>query len=275
MTRAAQTVPPHALFDAFQLERRRYVFLIGGGGKTTLLFRLAAALVARGRTVLTTTSTRILPPGPELSPRTLVEAEVARLVAALRAAPTPTPPRHTTVARAVTPDGAKLLGFAPAELDALHDAQVADALLVEADGSAGRPLKAHAAHEPVLSARADLVVLVVGGDVFGRPFGPETVHRPELFRRRVPIADGAAITPDHVRAALVGSGGYLAAVPPGCAALLYVSRFPLGPGAAEQARARASAEALAGGTGISRVVLADLAGGDGAGAESLVIVDRP
>ena len=55
-----------------------------------------------------------------------------------------------------------------------------DYVLVEADGSAGRPLKAHAPHEPVIPPEASNVILVVGASGFGRPIR-EAAHRPERY----------------------------------------------------------------------------------------------
>ncbi|MBF0106499.1 MAG: hypothetical protein HQM16_14380 [Deltaproteobacteria bacterium] len=48
----------------FNLKKNRYVYLVGGGGKTTLMFRLAHLLRDEGRTVITTTTTKILYPTP-------------------------------------------------------------------------------------------------------------------------------------------------------------------------------------------------------------------
>ena len=58
--------------------------------------------------------------------------------------------------------------------------QLADYVLVEADGSRRLPLKAHAPHEPVIPKEAGCVLCVVGARGFDRPIR-EAVHRPEQF----------------------------------------------------------------------------------------------
>ena len=58
--------------------------------------------------------------------------------------------------------------------------QLADYVLVEADGSRRLPLKAHAPHEPVIPKEAGCVLCVVGAHGFDRPIR-EAVHRPEQF----------------------------------------------------------------------------------------------
>ena len=100
-------------------------------------------------------------------------------------------------------------------LDALVDARVAEHVLVEADGSAGRPLKAHAEHEPVVSARADLVIAVIGVDCLGRPMDDEHVHRAALLRERLGRPAGALVTPDDVAGIVLHRDGWLAKVAAG------------------------------------------------------------
>jgi probable selenium-dependent hydroxylase accessory protein YqeC len=51
---------------------------------------------------------------------------------------------------------------------------------VEADGSAGRPLKAHRPFEPVIPACSDMTVCVVGASGIGRPVR-EVCHCPDRF----------------------------------------------------------------------------------------------
>lgn len=45
---------------------------------------------------------------------------------------------------------------------------LADYTLVEADGSKGLPLKAHAPHEPVIPPQSNQTILVLGAEGLGR-----------------------------------------------------------------------------------------------------------
>ncbi|MCA9936385.1 MAG: putative selenium-dependent hydroxylase accessory protein YqeC, partial [Anaerolineales bacterium] len=54
-------------------------------------------------------------------------------------------------------------------------------VLIEADGSRMRPIKAPAAHEPVIPPQTTLVVPVMGMDALERPLH-EAAHRPELVQ---------------------------------------------------------------------------------------------
>lgn len=149
--------------------------IIGGGGKTTLLYRLARELEGRG-SVIVTTSTHIF------KPTDLPVALTAGKVSGILCVGTPCENGKLS---------APQQGFR--ELTAL-----ADYVLVEADGSAGRPLKAHAAHEPVIPREANQVICVVGASGLDRP-AAEKVHRPERF---MALSGSDTASPEAVAAVL-------------------------------------------------------------------------
>jgi probable selenium-dependent hydroxylase accessory protein YqeC len=245
--------------DAFGLRERRYVHLIGGGGKTTLMFAAAHALAAEGRSVLTTTTTRILHPEPAQSGCVVLGSDAASLVERLRLEFATH--RHVT---AVAPDpggGRKVGGLTTALLDALVDARVAEHVLVEADGSAGRPLKAHAGHEPVVSPRADLVIAVIGVECVGLPMDDGHVHRAALLRERLGRPEGAVVTAEDVAGIVLRPDGYLARVARDSEVIVFVNQA-----ATPQAldRARRIAEALRRADSqrrLARVVVGDVRAG--------------
>ena len=146
--------------------------LIGGGGKTSLLYRLADELRTRG-SVIVTTSTHIWPPAH------LPFAEHADGVNDILCVGTPC-------------DSGKLA--APAQSFS-ELAALADFVLVEADGSAGRPLKAHLPHEPVVPENAGQVICVLGLSGFGKPI-EIAAHRPERFAALAGAEVEDAATPE-------------------------------------------------------------------------------
>jgi len=233
------TGKPRTILDAFGARQRRYVHLIGGGGKTSLMFALAHALADAGRSVLTTTSTRIGDPQPQESNRVVLASDAALLVEVLREELLTR--RHVTVAASRLEHEGKLLGLGVDQLDRLAEARVADHVLVEADGAAGRSLKAHREHEPVVSARADLVIAVIGADCLGMPMEDRHVHRAELLRERLGRAPGSVVTPEDVARIFFHRDGYLARVGKDSEVIVFVNKM----GTAEAlGAARRLAEAL-------------------------------
>lgn len=197
------------LLAAFDLERYRFIHLIGGGGKTTIMLAMARALAGRGQRVIATTSTRIRRSEGEALGALLVGPDVAALAERARSALAGRSP----IVLAAKVEDEKLLGFSASDLERLAVAGIADTLIVEADGAASRPLKAHAAWEPVIAPSADLVVVVVGAWCLGQPLDDRTVHRADLLVRRAGCAPGALLEARHVAAILFHEEGYLARVP--------------------------------------------------------------
>ena len=247
------------ILDVFGLRERRYVHLIGGGGKTTLMFAAAHALAAEGRSVLTTTTTRILYPEPVQSDCVVFGSDAASMVERLRFEFATQ--RHVT---AVAPDpngGRKAGGLSVAVLDALVEARVAGHVLVEADGSAGHPLKAHADHEPVVSPRADLVIAVIGVDCLGAPLDDAHVHRSALLRERLGRPAGALVTAGDVAGIVLRRDGWLARVAGECEVVAFVNKAAT-PAARDEARRLANALRRADAERrLARVVIGDVRSG--------------
>lgn len=147
--------------------------VIGSGGKTTTLAALAHLIAAgkhaspagkRPRIILsTTTHIRPFPHTPLFTRDNPVELGQALA-------------EHGTVCCGTPVEDGKL---AASPIAAAELARLADYALLEADGSRGLPLKAHAEHEPVIPLEASTLVVVVGAHGFDQPI-EAVVHRPAL-----------------------------------------------------------------------------------------------
>jgi probable selenium-dependent hydroxylase accessory protein YqeC len=210
------------------------ISLVGAGGKTTLMFRIARELAAAGETVLTTTTTRIYPPQAAQSGQVVVAARpaaaLAQLAHRLRRS------RHVTTAAGWIPEAGKLAGYPPESVAALRAAGLFRWILVEADGAARRPLKAPAAHEPVIPACSDWVIAVAGMAAVGRPLDARWVFRPERFGALAGISAGEPVTPGAIAAVLLHPQGMMKGLGLKAARCVFLNQLDL-PGAAEAARA--------------------------------------
>lgn len=149
--------------------------VIGGGGKTSLLYRLAEELREEGSVILCTT-THIFPPS-----HVPVLEEVGKV--------------SGIVCVGTACENGKLT--APRQgIEELRS--LGDYVLVEADGSKGLPLKAHAPHEPVIPHAAENVICVVGASGLGRPVA-EAAHRPEQYEA---LAKASFATPEAAASVL-------------------------------------------------------------------------
>ena len=157
-------------FDAFR-PTGRFISVIGSGGKTTFLRYLADRLPG---TVILTTSTHIWP-FPDIPLVNAADADREQVLHQLRSALARS--RIVCLGKSETSgklaDPSAVIPFEFLLPEAGH-------VLVEADGAAGRPLKAHRPWEPVIPSCSDLTVCLVGASGIGKPVS-EACHCPELF----------------------------------------------------------------------------------------------
>jgi len=86
-------------------------------------------------------------------------------------------------------------------------------LLIEADGSRQKPLKAWTEHEPPIPSFVKHVVQVAGLSGLGKPLIDEYVHRPEIFSKISGLDVGATITAEVLTRALTHPEGGLKNIP--------------------------------------------------------------
>jgi molybdenum cofactor cytidylyltransferase len=86
-------------------------------------------------------------------------------------------------------------------------------LLIEADGSRQKPLKAPATHEPPIPEFTNIVILVAGLSSLGKPLTDEHVHHAELFSQLSGLPINQTITPDAIINTLTHPQGGLKNIP--------------------------------------------------------------
>ncbi|MBI3168725.1 MAG: putative selenium-dependent hydroxylase accessory protein YqeC [Chloroflexi bacterium] len=87
-------------------------------------------------------------------------------------------------------------------------------LLIEADGSRQKPLKAPAVHEPPIPEFAEIVIHVSGLSGLGKSLGEEHVHRAEIFSQISGLGLNEKITPQAILKILTHPQGALKNIPP-------------------------------------------------------------
>jgi len=174
--------------------------LVGGGGKTTLLLRLANELAQSGARVIVTTTTHIFPPEgiPTGNPANAAEVSHALLLESLLCLGKP-----TTDGKLTAPD------LPMSDLE-----QLADYVLVEADGARQLPLKAPAVHEPVIPQQARLVIAVAGLDGAGQLIR-EVAFRPALYAALCGKTVDDIVTEQDIARVLTDAQGQRKSVPEG------------------------------------------------------------
>jgi len=187
--------------------KKDMICIVGAGGKTSVLFQLAEELSAKGCKVLVTTTTAIYHPGSGQYDRLLVGPDEAPVLFDDHAIK-----GITVYGRAVSDQG-KLLGASPGFLDDVYLKGNFDYIIVEGDGSKGRPVKAPAAHEPVIPSQTGKLLGIIGIDCIGREVSEEAVHRPELFSKLTGYDAGSLIEAETLVRLVLHEEGLFKAAP--------------------------------------------------------------
>jgi molybdenum cofactor cytidylyltransferase len=97
-------------------------------------------------------------------------------------------------------------------------------LLIEADGSRQRPLKAPAAHEPPIPEFTDTVIVVAGLSALGKPLTDENVHRADLFSQLSGLQINQIITSDVITRMIADPQGGLKNIPPDARRIVFLNQ---------------------------------------------------
>ncbi len=197
------------------------ISLVGAGGKTSLMFRLAREAVMAGDSVLTTTTTRIMSPNENHTPKVFLAKTAKTLLEMTRGFQQDN--LHLTAALERAPNGRKLTGFDPSIIDSLHRSGRFKWIIVEADGAARKNLKAPAAHEPVIPKATGRVIGVVGLKAMGKPLTNQWVFRHEIFSNITGLAINETVTAASIALSIVSPVGLLKGTPRGAKQTIFLN----------------------------------------------------
>ena len=221
MAESSQSTNVSSLFG---LGPKELIAVVGGGGKTSLMFSLAEELISSGRQVITTTTTKV-----RLSEAALAPCEVFTGIESgwrenlrkgiLRHG-------HVFVAHKVL-DSGKVKGIGPEVADDLYGKAFAEYLLLEADGAAGRPLKAPAEHEPVVPVSTTLVIGMIGLEALGQPLDEKFVFRPGLFEKLTGLYRGEPLNPDSLASLFQSPNGLFKGAPLSARRIAFLNKLDI------------------------------------------------
>jgi probable selenium-dependent hydroxylase accessory protein YqeC len=214
------------LIPALGLEGARVISLCGSGGKTTLMFGLAREFIAAGERVLITTTTKMAREEAQ-GWHSVVATTAAQVLEQARSLLPETGPGRAGALIAYSRlgrEGHRIAGFTPDVVDDLARAAAFDRILVEADGSARKPLKAPAAHEPVIPSTTEAVVIVAGLNGLGLPLASENLFRPEIWSRLSGLPAGALVTAESLARCVAHPDGLARGSPESARRILFLNQ---------------------------------------------------
>ncbi|MDY7035871.1 MAG: selenium cofactor biosynthesis protein YqeC [Thermodesulfobacteriota bacterium] len=213
-----------SLMTALSLKPKEHLALVGGGGKTSLMFALADEFSKKNKQVVTSTTTKIWSH----------EARRSSCIAFIQSNSSwkdglkeeLQTHRHVFLAHSLLNSG-KVKGISPSLADELYREPGIDYLIVEADGAAGHPVKAHANHEPVIPASATKVVAMLGIEAMGQKLEPDVVFRMDLFEKLTGLDPGQRLTPSVLAKLFLETEGLFKGSPVSSKRLVFLNKFDL------------------------------------------------
>jgi probable selenium-dependent hydroxylase accessory protein YqeC len=196
------------LVDALHPELPARIAIVGGGGKTTALFQLARQIP--GFTWVSTTThlgtDQLNYTDKHFIVRSVDDDNVEKWLQ-----------QKSTLLTGEFTEDERVKGPGETLLAQIYQAAEAKkvSLVIEADGSRSRPLKAPGINEPAIPPWAELVITVAGLSVLGQVFSEATVHRVEPFKQITGLREGQPITLECITRLLASPLGGLKNSPVG------------------------------------------------------------
>lgn len=216
--------------EALGLKEKAFISLVGAGGKSTLFKRLVEELVLKNKRMILTTTTKMFSWQliPFIKKGRLIEGHneetiqesIKKYFSLKRKGG-----RLAVIGEKIEDKGEeKVSGLPPDWLDEWWKDKIADYFLVEADGGAGRSVKAPAPHEPVIPLSTTDLVGVIGIDALGLSLQEENVFRSEIFSRLTGLKLGEKIGIEALALLICHPEGLFKGAPSGCCHHLFINK---------------------------------------------------
>ena len=217
----ALRLSPSALSGSFAASAQnnaRVISLVGAGGKTTAMFQIARELVqSQSSSVILTATAHLGTWQTSLADHHLVTNNLNELADI---------PSHgiTLITGDIENERTKPASQIILSWLREYKQERGIPLLIEADGSRQKSLKAPAAHEPPIPEFTDTVIVVVGLTTLGKPLTDDFVHRAEIFSQLSGLQTNQPITPDALTRFLTHPQGGLKNIPPAARCVAFLNQ---------------------------------------------------
>lgn len=205
-----------SLYSALRMQDASCIAFVGAGGKTTAIFKVAREM---SQPVIVTATTHFGTWQTQYADNHIIasdDAFIKQLEEKLQGV--------LLITGEVEGDRTKSIDEELLTQLHSHCKSHSIPLLIEADGSRQKSLKAWADHEPPIPSFVDQVVHVVGMGGLGKPLTDEFVHRAEIFSEISGLNIGEAVTAKSIENVLVHKDGGLKNIPSGAKRCLILNQ---------------------------------------------------
>jgi probable selenium-dependent hydroxylase accessory protein YqeC len=188
------------------------------------MFALASELRRKGKRLITSTTTKVWYEQSLQAPRVIFAAADSSWVEKLKAELATS--GHVFLGRSFLESG-KVEGIDSPLADRLFQDLEVDYLLVEADGSAGRAVKAPALHEPVIPGSVTEVVALLGLEAIGRKLEPEIAFRHDLVANITGLRPGEELSVPALARLFLHPAGVFKGSPASAKRVVFLNKLDL------------------------------------------------
>lgn len=171
------------------VEKNDVISFVGGGGKTSMMFNIAFAAKKLGLKVLVTTTTKIFVPEKHCYDKIVLRETISR--------------DDMVVTHGITVLGGnvingKIIALNENELHEFIKKSKFDLVLIEADGSRRKSLKAYKEHEPAVPIYSNKVFAVISLDSIGTNIDERYVYNSKRVSEILSKEYGSIITSEDI-----------------------------------------------------------------------------
>jgi len=221
--------------EALELKERAFISLVGAGGKSSIFRVLVEELLPENKRMIITTTTRMFAwqLDPFIKKGKLIEGHKEELIReSIERYFSLEKKRERLIVvvggRENNQGEEKLSGLAPDWLDHWWKRNMADYFLVEADGAAGRPIKAPASYEPAVPLSTTNLIGVIGIEAIGLSLEENNVFRSPIFAQLTGMKLGEKLDLEHLSRFICHPGGLFKGAPPDCFCHLFINKVERG-----------------------------------------------
>jgi probable selenium-dependent hydroxylase accessory protein YqeC len=181
-------------------------------------------LFLNGKKVVTTTTTRILEPTPGETNSLFIDPDEEKIKDFVW--------RHLDQYHHITIvlerlGSGKLKGISPNLVKGLWNSHGIDTIIIEADGAAGRPVKAPRENEPIIPTNTTLVVAILGVDGMEMELNEENVFQPERVSKITGIPIGERLTDEAMAILMTHPEGIFKGTPSSSRVIAFLNKVDI------------------------------------------------
>lgn len=188
------------LSDRLNIKKKDLISIVGAGGKTSVMYEIAKECKNKNLKILLTTTTKIYYPTENFIDNIFLLNKESIDITKIKNG------TITIIGEYVSTEN-KLIGIDKSFIDEISKRNIFDLIIVEADGSKRKTIKAPNYHEPLIPSKTTKVIGIIGIDAIGMLLNNKNVHRVDEFSSVTGTKIGEIIINNSIKKLVISKDG--------------------------------------------------------------------